>query len=258
MQQVVLNRAAAELDDQLAAAAAEAGEEDQEQEEEQGAAQGVQMDAQSKFVAEGEEAPRAPRVVVLGKLTPAISTAQRAGEVVVVRPSHLQATAAGVPVPQPQVVLLPASTRKTPAPSAAKRASTPATGRTPATAGRGAATPGAALAAAGKTPASAVRTAGIPVLPTSMLKECSGVVVVAWCGWGMFKAGLTCCCMYSPHTTQCCSFWATAAPAWHLAGLVLLKGQPALLPQFNSAPLFASHCLAVLLLQAPMAAHMSF
>ncbi|KAI3437873.1 hypothetical protein D9Q98_000319 [Chlorella vulgaris] len=174
MQQVVLNRAAAELEDQLAVAAAEAGEEDQEQEEEQGAAAGVQMDAQSKYMVEGEEAPRAPRVVVLGKLTPAVSTAERAGEVVVVRPSHMQATAAGASIFQPQVVLLPASARKTPAPSAAKRASTPARGCTPATAGRGAATPGAALAAAGKTPASAVRTAGIPVLPKSMLKECPG------------------------------------------------------------------------------------
>lgn len=210
MQQVVLNRAAAELEDQLAVAAAEAGEEDQEQEEEQGAAAGVQMDAQSKYMVEGEEAPRAPRVVVLGKLTPAVSTAERAGEVVVVRPSHMQATAAGASIFQPQVVLLPASARKTPAPSAAKRASTPARGCTPATAGRGAATPGAALAAAGKTPASAVRTAGIPVLPKSMLKECPGVVVVAWCGWGMFKEDLICCCKLSPQSTRCCTLRATA------------------------------------------------
>jgi hypothetical protein len=160
MQQVVLNRAALELQQQ----AAEEEEAD------------IKMAADEETEAadqEQAEAPWVPRVVVLGAASQPVSTAERAGQVVVVRPSHLKAAVpAHVPASTPGVVVVPRSAhKKTPAASVAKRACTPA--RTAAKA----CTPAQAnsLAAA---PASAVRSAArdgcLPELPRSMLKEAPG------------------------------------------------------------------------------------
>lgn len=201
MQQVVLNRAAAELEEQAAAAGgAGTGEEGPQQEagmanvaaEEDGGAVEDLTEAE-----EEKEAPWVPRVVVLGRLHRGISTAERAGQVVVVRPSHLAAAqqAAAAPIP---VVVLPASARKaptaaaskTPARSAAKPGLTPAPsaakGRTPAaagTVGKGATPAGRPTGArsARKTPAAAsvLRSpGGVPQLPRSMLKEEPGALVM--------------------------------------------------------------------------------
>lgn len=197
MQQVVINRAAAELEEQAAAAAAaeevQAAQQDADMadlaaEEEEGAG----------GEAEEEAAPWVPRVVVLGKLHRGVSTAQRAGQVVVVRPSHLAAAQPVVVAARTPVVALPASARKapataagkTPARSVAKLGFTPgpsaAKGRTPAapgTAGKGA-TPAALLngaRSARKTPAvaSVLKSAGGALqLPKSMLKEEPGALAM--------------------------------------------------------------------------------
>ncbi|EFN55790.1 hypothetical protein CHLNCDRAFT_57709 [Chlorella variabilis] len=177
MQQVVLNRAAEEEE---AAAAEEAAAEGAEVE---------MQDAEEEAEMEEEQAAGwVPRVIVLGKLSTAASTAQRAGQVVVVRPSQAPAAAAVAQAPAPEVVVLPASARTTPAPSAAKCARMPVTSaakrRTPAIAARAAgATPAVATqgkrpaaATQGKTPgaASAANSGGVPELPKSMLKEAPG------------------------------------------------------------------------------------
>lgn len=206
MQQVVLNRAAAELEQQQAA---EAAAEQQAQAEAAAAQEEVDMqEADAEEVEggkeEGEEqsvaaAAWVPRVVVLGRLHQSVSTAERAGQVVVVRPSHLAAAAGAAAAAQasapaaraaPEVVVLPASARKAPAPSAVKRSRTPAPSavkaRTPAAAGtatKGATpAPSAALngGARGQTPAAAVGAASAmkrvdgPELPKSMIKEAPG------------------------------------------------------------------------------------
>lgn len=178
MQQVVLNRAAEEEE---AAAAEEAAAEGAEVE---------MQDAEEEAEMEEEQAAGwVPRVIVLGKLSTAASTAQRAGQVVVVRPSQAPAAAAVAQAPAPEVVVLPASARTTPAPSAAKCARMPVTSaakrRTPAIAARAAgATPAVATqgkrpaaATQGKTPgaASAANSGGVPELPKSMLKEAPGM-----------------------------------------------------------------------------------
>ena len=211
MQQVVLNKAAAELE-----AAAAAAEQEEEEDEE---AQVEMLDAEPAEEEEEEEkeqqaeeeqqaAPWVPRVVVLGRLHKGISTAERAGSVVVVRPSHLAAVSPPAPAaPAPEVVVLPASARKTRAPSALKQrgACTPAVARS---AAKGA-TPAVAVAAQGKTPAakgatpaviglgrtpaaaaSAAKSAGAaPVLPQSMLKEAPGEGRAA-CGSRAFGYGM--------------------------------------------------------------------
>lgn len=198
MQRVVLNRAAAQLEQRGAAAVEELGAQLEQQAAQQGAGvagaltcEGVQDDAE-----EGP-APWVPRVVVLGQLHAGISTAERAGQVVVVRPSHLAAPRPAVPARTP-VVVLPASARKAPAATAdktpartiAKLGFTPAPiaamGGTPVAAGTTAkgATPAACFTSsrsAGKTPAagSVLKSAGgVPLLLKSMLKEDPGVLVV--------------------------------------------------------------------------------
>lgn len=180
---MVLNRAAeVEEQERQAAAASE--------QEAQAAADVDMQDAEQQTldeVAEDEHAvPEAapawqPRVVVLGRLHKAISTAERAGEVVVVRPTHLT-TQQAQPAAAPEVVVLPASTRKTPAPSAIKRARTPAPsaakGRTPAAA------PAKTPATAATKSATAAKSArksigGLGELPKSMVKEAPGKCLVA-------------------------------------------------------------------------------
>ncbi|PSC70702.1 Bromodomain adjacent to zinc finger domain 2A [Micractinium conductrix] len=178
LQQVVLNRAAAEAEAEQAAAT-----EQQEAEMVDAAAQaGGEEPAEEEPAEEAEQEAVAPlwqtRVVVLGRLHKGVSTAEQAGDVVVVRPSHLVAAAAAHqhPVaPAPEVVVLPASARKTPAPPR----KTPA--RTPAPSAFKARTPATAAAAQGKTPApSAAKSArkslagAAPELPKSMLKEAAG------------------------------------------------------------------------------------
>lgn len=143
---------------------------------------GGEEPAEEEPAEEAEQEAVAPlwqtRVVVLGRLHKGVSTAEQAGDVVVVRPSHLVAAAAAHqhPVaPAPEVVVLPASARKTPAPPR----KTPA--RTPAPSAFKARTPATAAAAQGKTPApSAAKSArkslagAAPELPKSMLKEAAG------------------------------------------------------------------------------------
>ena len=181
--QVVLNRAA-EVEEQERQAAAAS---------EQAAADVDMQDAEQQTVDEAAEEEHAvpeaapawqPRVVVLGRLHKAISTAERAGEVVVVRPTHLVAPQAQ-PAAAPEVVVLPASTRKTPGPSAIKRARTPAPsaakGRTPAAAP--AKTPATVATTATKS-ATAAKSArksigGLAELPKSMVNEAPGECLVA-------------------------------------------------------------------------------
>lgn len=182
--QVVLNRAAeVEEQERQAAAAAEQAEADAE-----GEMQDAEQQTEEAAAEEAKEQQAAaaapawvPRVVVLGRLHKAVSTVQRAGEVVIVRPTHLAAQRAQ-PAPAPEVVVLPASARKTPAPSAIKRARTPAPsaakGRTPAAVVAQARTPatGAAIAAKSATAAKSARKSigGLSELPKSMVKEAPG------------------------------------------------------------------------------------
>lgn len=186
LQQVVLNRAAAELEAQQAAEAEAAVSAAEEVEMEDAEAEEDAAEEQEEEMSVFQH-----RVVVLGRLAKPVSTAERAGEVVVVRPSPPTAQVAPAPTPAREVVVLPASARKTPAPSALKRGRTPAPsaakalalveaqGKTPAAKGATpapaakAATPAvpASASAHGRTPA----TGGMPKsLPKSMLKEAPG------------------------------------------------------------------------------------
>jgi hypothetical protein len=217
MQEVVLNKAAAELEAAAAAAAEqEQAEEDEEAQVEMLDAEAAEEQAEEQQAEEEEQAaPWVPRVVVLGRLHKGISTAEHAGSVIVVRPSHLAAASPAAPaVPAPEVVVLPALARKTPAPSALKQrgARTPAVARN---AVKGA-TPAAAVAAHGKTPAakgatpvvlalgrtpaaaaSAAKSVGVaPELPKSMLKEAPGE---GWAACGSSCSRFHCGIQPVPH-----------------------------------------------------------
>lgn len=203
-------QAAAAAAEQEAAAAADAEMQDAEQQTEEAAEAEVEQEQQ----AAQEAAPAwQPRVIVLGRLHKAVSTAERVGEVVVVRPTHLAAQRAQ-PAAAPEVVVVPPSARKTPAPSAAKHARTPAPsaakGRTPATAL--AKTPATAAATAAKSAAKAATAAkssrksigGLGELPKSMVKEApgetpaGGVRAFLAMGWQEAVATSAACARFRP------------------------------------------------------------